>query len=187
MKILYCENGVGKIDAALPAVTLLTDSALSRNRLPLFLPPHSSEWLMTFGFAIRIVRLGKYISARFAPRYYDAVTLVARLRPVNAPTPASACFTAFDSAAVIGDWQPVGSGSLDLQDTTLSIAGSVNEQINVDVERLNATVETLSRYFTLRTGDIIVAGDLESTYIPIINNTLHLTLNDVECLNFKIK
>lgn len=177
MKILHCEQPV--VAGEVPQMALLTDSSLSRNRWPLFLPPHSEEWVMTFGIGVRIMRLGKFIAARFAPRYYDAVTLVARLRPAGAPVPASACLTAFDSAAVVGEWCAPAP--------ELDIEGTFAARIAPDPARLNTTVEQLSRYFTLKTGDIIVAGDIENTIIPSIGGKVELTLNGAPCLNFKIR
>lgn len=184
MKILYCENryprpAADAIAAEPPCVSLLTDSSLSRNRLPLFLPPHSGDWRLTFGLGLRIVRLGKYIAPRFASRYYDAVTLVARLRPEGVEMPATACLTAFDSSAVVGEWlEPA---------PMLDVAGETECSVPFDAEVIDDTVARLSRYFTLRTGDIITAGDLPITAPVVIDTRISLTINQKDCLTFKIK
>lgn len=180
MKILYCENPL--MSPGEPAVvSLLTDSSLSRNFQPLFLPPHSAEWRLTVGVAIRIVRLGKFISRRFAHRYYDAVTLIARLRPADVTLPASATLTAFDSSAVTGEWLPIGETG------TLEIGADARITIPFDREAIDGLVAYLSRYFMLKTGDIIVAGDTDFSHTPQIDTALRLTLNGSECLRFKIK
>ncbi|MBD5214123.1 MAG: hypothetical protein HDS75_04795 [Bacteroidales bacterium] len=183
MKILYCENPIWTPGEPTD-VSLLVDSSLSRNFHPLFLPPHSSEWRLTTGIAIRIVRLGKFISARFAHRYYDAATLIARLRPANLRLPATATMTAFDSSAVVGEWMPLGDGAPE----AITIGGDADLTLPFDREAVDNLVEHLSQYFMLKTGDIIVAGDIDGFIrTPQIDTSLRLTLNGSECLNFKIK
>ena len=182
MKILYCENPIWTTCEPTD-VSLLVDSSLSRNFHPLFLPPHSDEWRLTLGVAVRIVRLGKFISPRFAHRYYDAATLIARLRPANVVLPASATMTAFDSSAVVGEWMAVE----DTTAQTLAIGGDTDLTIPFERESIDRLVAYLSSYFMLKTGDIIVAGDCGFTTSPRINTALRLTLNGAECLNFKIK
>lgn len=178
MKILYCENSLDAT-ARPEAVSLLTDSSVSRNRHPLFLPPHSAEWKLTFGVAVRIMRLGKYIAPRFAPRYYDAMTLTARLRPAGAAMPASACLTAFDSAIVTGEWTGV--------EPRIDVEGTFDLHTTLDTARIDETIAMLSSYFTLKTGDIAVIGDLPPELTPSIGDAIHLTLDGTEALNFKIK
>lgn len=183
MKILYNENRLSATAttdlATPPPITLLTDSSLSRNWQPLFLPPHARQWEMTFGLAFRMMRLGKYIAARFAPRYYDAMTIIARLRPAGLQLPATACLTAFDSAAVVGDWQPITP--------EININGTTSCRLAFDPELINNMIETLSRYFTIKTGDILVAGDLEAIIPATADSTISLSINNINCLNFKIK
>lgn len=182
MKILYCERGLSEPEApgmALPPVTLLTDSSLSRNYLPLFLPPHSRQWKITFGVALRIIRLGKYISARFAPRYYDAFTVIARLRPADLELPATACLTAFDSSVVVGDWQPLVPA--------MSLDGALKANVKLNYDLINLTIESLSRYFTLKTGDIVVAGDFDGSVVPVVDTRITVSINDITVMNVKIK
>ena len=182
MKILYCEKQLTA--PGLPAdVSLLVDSSLSRNFHPLFLPPHSDEWKLTLGLAVKIMRLGKYIAPRFAPRYYDAVTLVARLRPAGLALPAPATLTAFDSAAVVGEWLPVPADS----PAHIAVEGSVNSGITFARAEIDALVAHLSTFFTLKTGDIIVAGDIEPHVTPAIGTTLTANVNGETCICCKIK
>ncbi len=184
MKILYCENPIFATCEP-TVVSLLVDSSLSRNHLPLFLPPHSREWKLTAGLAVRIVRLGKFISPRFASRYYDAVTLIARLRPQGTVLPASATLTAFDSSAVVGDWLPVAD--VDADAVALTVGGDAELTVPFDREATDRLIAYLSQYFTLKTGDIIVAGDCDFAITPRIDTSLRLTLEGSECLKFKIK
>ena len=58
-----------------PVIFMKPDSAILRNRRPFFLPDHLGRVDYETELVVRINRLGKSISARFADRYIDAVTL----------------------------------------------------------------------------------------------------------------
>lgn len=184
MKILHCEQSFGILLGSAP-VTLLTDSSISRNHRPLFLPPHHDSWVMTISPAIRVSRLGKFVAPKFARRYYDAFTLVARLRPATGVTiPASAVDTAFDSSVVIGDWLEIPS---DLSTLTLELSGAINREIKLDLDITDDALAWLSTYFMIKHGDIIIPGDLPDTLSVAIDTSLNINVNSDTCLNFKIK
>lgn len=190
MKILYCEQPLATTaaDNDTPTVTLLTDSSLSRNHRPLFLPPHCDSWVITVAPALRVSRLGKYIARRFAYRYYDAVSLMLRLRPAGGTLtlPASATATAFDSAVVAGEWIELPTERSG--DIPLHIEGSgLTLDTSLDTGMIDRTVEYLSRYFTLRHGDIIVPGDLPATLDAVMDSSLKITLDNTDCIDIRIK
>ena len=54
-------------------MVLKGDSSLLVNRKPFFIPDWSENILMTPCEVLRISRLGKNISPRFATRYFDAI------------------------------------------------------------------------------------------------------------------
>jgi 2-keto-4-pentenoate hydratase/2-oxohepta-3-ene-1,7-dioic acid hydratase in catechol pathway len=68
MKII----GFTKIDGETKMV-LKSDSSLLVNRKPFFIPDWSKDIRMTPCWVLRVSRLGKHISTRFASRYYDKV------------------------------------------------------------------------------------------------------------------
>lgn len=183
MKILYCEpTQYTSTDMGQPVVSLLTDSSLSRNRLPLFLPPHHDRWELTLAPAIRISRLGKFVAPRFAHRYYDAWTFTARLRPDGLRLPASATDTSFDSSMVVGDWLP-----LEQLGDTVKLGGSVEEAIAVNHEEIDSTLAKLSGYFMIKHGDIIVPPSVSIALSPVPDTRIEIAVSDIPCLSFKIK
>lgn len=183
MKILYCEPSQFTCpDVMTPVVSLLTDSSLSRNRLPLFLPPHHDRWELTLAPAIRISRLGKFVAQRFAHRYYDAWTITARLRPLGIKLPASATDVAFDSSMVVGDWIPI-----EQLPASILLSGAVNETVDVDRSVIDSTVATLSGYFMIKHGDIIVPPSRPVVLEPIIDSKVEISASSTPCLSFKIK
>ena len=184
MKILYCEQPLGVYDGKAP-VTLLTDSSVSRNHRPLFIPPHHDDWIMTIAPAVRVSRLGRFVATKFARRYYDAVTLVARLRPAGLQLPASAVETAFDSSIVIGDW--IEPGGMCPDTMTLDLTGDIVSTIELDMKVFDSCLSSLSAYFIVRHGDIIIPGDLPGQLGVALNTAMTIKVDGVPCLVFRIK
>ena len=58
-----------------PVVFLKPDSALLKNNKPFFLPDFSENIHYEVEVVVKISKLGKSISSKFAHRYYDEVTL----------------------------------------------------------------------------------------------------------------
>ena len=58
-----------------PVIFMKPDSAVIQKGKPFFLPDYSKRVEYETELVVRICRLGKNISQRFASRYYDAVTL----------------------------------------------------------------------------------------------------------------
>lgn len=187
MKILYVERKFQQPFDGTERVTMFTDSSMSRNRRPLFLPPFASEWVMRVGLGIRVSRLGKFIGGRFAHRYYDAVAAVARLVPVNAAGDrCSANLTAFDGSIVVGDWIPLDEAFSDgFVSVGIGPAGTVS--VTADSMETDRAVEELSRYFTLKMGDIIVPGEIVTEIIPIENYRLSADISGHGSIDIKIK
>ena len=58
-----------------PVVFMKPDSALLKNNKPFFLPDFSSEIHYETEVVVKISKLGKSIEPKFAPRYYDELTV----------------------------------------------------------------------------------------------------------------
>ena len=93
-----------------PVIFLKADSALLKDHKPFFIPDDLGRIEYETELVVRIFRLGKTISERFAHRYYDAVTvgidftareLQQKLREQGRPWELS---KSFDGAAVLGEW-----------------------------------------------------------------------------------
>lgn len=134
-------------------ISLMADSVTHRNRQPLFLP--DGEWVCEIRPAVRIDRLGKEISARFARRYYDCFTAVNFLRPVS---DAAGCISdAIDDAVVVGEWQPVD-----------------NNRYNISTDQIDLLIEKISHSTTLKHGDLLILPQIIEKYTPQINQTVEI-------------
>ena len=150
-----------------PVIFTKAASSLLKCHKPFFIPDFMGRIDYETEVVVRISRLGKSISERFAHRYYDAVTVgidftarewQQRLRAAGHPW--ELC-KGFDGAAAIGDWVDK-SKFLDVQALRfhLDINGQTVQQgctadMLFGIDRLIAYI---SRYVTLKTGDILYTG-----------------------------
>ena len=150
-----------------PVIFLMPDSALLRSPRPFFVPDSMGRIDYEAELVARICKLGKGISTRFAHRYYDAFTvgidftarqLQTKLRQAGGPW--ELC-KGFDGAAYIGDWVPKAElpaveglqFRLDLNGETVQ-TGCTSDMLY----SLDELIAYASKYFTLKTGDLIFTG-----------------------------
>jgi 2-keto-4-pentenoate hydratase/2-oxohepta-3-ene-1,7-dioic acid hydratase in catechol pathway len=179
-----------------PVVFLKPDSALLKKNKPFFIPDFSENIQYEVEIVVKITKLGKGIEARFAHRYYDEITLgidiTARdIQSKNAkagmPWELSKCF---DGAAPVGEFFPVSSvqNVLDL-DFRLDINGKTVQKSNSSdmIFNINQIIEYVSRYFTLKTGDLIFTGTPSGVGRLHRNDNLVAYLGEKPLLDFMIK
>ena len=150
-----------------PVIFLKPDSALLKDGKPFFIPDFSNEIHYETELVVRISRLGKNISERFAQSYYDAVTvgieftardLQRRFREAGNPWELS---KGFDNSAVIGTFVPMEYFKdiqnirfhLDIDGNTVQRGCTCDMLFTVD--RIIAYV---SRFMTLKMGDLLYTG-----------------------------
>ena len=150
-----------------PTIFLKADSSLLKDGKPFFIPDFSSEMHYETELVVKIDRLGKNIAERFAHRYYNEVTvgidftardLQRRLREQGLPWEIS---KAFDNSAAIGTFVPLNeAGEVNHLSFHLDINGQTvqqgcTEDMLFSVDKIIAYV---SRFFTLKIGDLIYTG-----------------------------
>ena len=179
-----------------PVIFTKADSALLKDKKPLFLPEELGRIDYETELVVRICRLGKGIPQRFAHRYYDAVTvgidftardLQRKLR--DAGQPWELC-KGFDGAAAIGEWVPVEKFR-DIQAIHfhLDINGkTVQEGCTSDMLfKVDELISYISRWFTLKTGDILYTGTPAGVGPVSINDHLEGWLEERKVLEMNVK
>ena len=180
-----------------PVIFTKADSALLKDHKPFFIPDWSSRVDYETEVVVRICRLGKGIPARFAHRYYDAVTVgidfTARDMQQKAREkglPWTIC-KGFDGSAVIGDWVPVEELNKSLGDLNfhLDINGqTVQQGYTGDMQySVDELISYISRFFTLKTGDLLYTGTPMGVGPVHIDDHLEGWLEDRKVLDFKCK
>ncbi len=183
-------------DKESPVLFTKADSSLLKGGRPFFLPDDLGPVHYETELVVRICRLGKSVPVRFAHRYYDAVTcgidftavdVLRRLASKGLPWDLS---KSFDGAAAIGEWvvldQTAGVQDLHFH---LDINGqTVQRGYTKDMLcRVDELIAFISRFFTLRTGDILFTG-APSPSAPVHEND-HLVgyIEDKKVLEFNVK
>lgn len=179
-----------------PVIFTKADSALLKDRKPFFVPDFMGRIDYEAELVVRICRLGKSIPQRFAHRYYDAVTLGVdftardmqrRLREKGMPWELS---KGFDGSAAIGEWVDIGRFR-DIQaiNLRLDINGStVQQACTCDmIFVVDELISYISKYFTLKTGDLIYTGTPAGTGPVAIGDRLEGWLDDRKVLGFSCR
>lgn len=192
----------------LPA-RLVADSAIIRNNRPVFIPDFAREgWVVDILPAIHIGRLGKFIPPRFAGRYISSFSLVACVRPEKISVP-DALTDSFDGAITVGEELPLpgdreirlavrfgplparrpGNGGRDLVAAGGDAAAAMEKSVVLDSRQLRAddTVALLSRYATLKSGDIIIPASVGLTFPVILDYSLTASADGLAALSLRLK
>lgn len=179
-----------------PVIFTKADSALLKDRKPFFIPDWCGQVDYETELVVRICRLGKSIPEKFAHRYYDAVTvgidftardLQRKLRSQGMPW--ELC-KGFDGSAAIGEWVDIRNFR-DIQAIRfrLDINGkTVQEGCSSDMFfKVDALIAYISRFFTLKTGDLLYTGTPAGIGPVHIDDRLEGYLEDRKVLEFNCK
>ncbi|WP_315566374.1 fumarylacetoacetate hydrolase family protein [Hoylesella pleuritidis] len=179
-----------------PVIFTKADTALLRSHKPFFIPDDMGRIDYEAEIVVRISRLGKTIPQRFAHRYYDAVTLgvdfTARewqqqLRKAGLPW--DLC-KGFDGSAAIGDWIDVHKlrdiqalrFRLDINGCTVQKGCTSDMLFQVD-----ELIAYISRFFTLKTGDILYTGTPAGTGPVHIDDHIEGYIEEQKVMEFNCK
>ncbi|QEE51393.1 fumarylacetoacetate hydrolase family protein [Flavobacterium alkalisoli] len=153
-----------------PVIFLKPDTAVVQKQFPFVIPEFSNDVHYEVEVLVKINKVGKYIDAKFAHKYYDEIGLgidftardiQAKLKEKGLPWEKA---KAFDGSAVIGDFINKSElGSLDSINFELTKNDEVVQKGNTQnmLWKIDELVAYVSQYFTLRTGDVIFTGTPE--------------------------
>lgn len=180
-----------------PVVFLKPDSSLLHKGNPFFIPEFSEKITVEAELAVRICRLGKYIDAKFAYKYYDAFSvgldftaqdLYDRLSAEGLPIDIA---KGFDGAAVLGEWigkdalpPPPSAIRFSMQMNGQEIAAGNTADMLFPVDELVAAV---SKYYTLKIGDVILTGSPVASVAVSREDRLTGQIEGREVFSLKIK
>lgn len=179
-----------------PVIFTKADSSLLKPGKPFFVPDFMGRIDYEAELVVRISRLGKTIAERFAHRYYDAVTLGVdftardlqrKLRSEGLPW--ELC-KGFDGSAAIGEWvDKTKFLSVQRIGFRLSVNGE-KRQIGQTADMLytiDQLIAYVSRFFTLKTGDLLYTGTPAGIGPVQIEDHLEGWLEDRKVLDLRCK
>jgi len=175
-----------------PVLFLKPDSALM-NEVPyqFYLPDFSSQVCYEIEIVIKISKVGKNIEERFAHRYYEELTvgldITARdiqeeLKAKGLPWEIS---KGFDNSAIVGSFISKSDLNLTELDFSLSINNTTVQNGNTQdlIHPIDKVIAYASRFFTLKTGDLIFTGTPKGVGSLCINDHLQGYIDNKQLLD----
>ena len=145
---------------------------------------------------VKINRIGKHIDKKFAHKYYDEISLgidftardlQSKLKAKGLPWEKA---KAFDGSAVIGKWLPKSKyENIDDINFKLEKNGKVVQDGNTSLMlwKVHELIEYVSKYFTLKIGDIIFTGTPAGVGKVIANDKLTGFIEGENIFSIKVK
>ncbi|MEL0456865.1 fumarylacetoacetate hydrolase family protein [Flavobacteriaceae bacterium SZ-1-7] len=177
-------------------VFLKPDTSILLKKQPFFIPDFSEDVHHEVEVLVKINRVGKHIDRKFAHKYYDEIglgidftarDLQAQLKSKGLPWEKA---KSFDGAAVIGKWIDKKSIS-DINSIEFSLKKNdkivQNGNTSHMLWKIDELIEYVSKYFTLKIGDIIFTGTPAGVGRVIANDKLKGYLEDIEMFSITVK
>jgi len=179
-----------------PVVFLKPDTALLPKSMPFFYPSFSKDIHYEAELVVKIDRVGKNISQKFAHKYYSELSvgidftardLQQECKEKGLPWERA---KAFDGSAPVGRF--LGKDKFQtLSDLnfSLKINGELKQQGNTGnmLFSIDAIIAYVSQFFTLKIGDLIFTGTPEGVGPIAINDSFEAFLEGEKVLDLKIK
>lgn len=179
-----------------PVIFFKPDTAVLRNNEPFYYPEYSQDIHHEVELLLRISKEGKNIDKKFASKYYDAIGLGIDFtaRDIQAKAKAKGLpwtlAKGFNGSAPISEFLPI-SQFPDLQDIafSLDVNGETRQKGNskMMLNTFDAIIAYISRFITLKTGDIIFTGTPEGVGPVQIGDRLEGYVGDKKLLDFEVK
>ncbi len=180
-----------------PVIFTKPDTAITRNNGPFYYPDFSKDIHHEVELVLRISKEGKNIEEKFASKYYDAIgigidftarDLQSKLKEKGLPWDIAKGFNG--SAPISDKFIPVGEFK-DIKDINfkLEIDGQLKQQGNTSLLlfSFDYIISYLSKFFTLRMGDLIFTGTPKGVGPVAIGNKLSAYIENEKLLEFEVK
>lgn len=179
-----------------PVIFIKPETAIIPKRNPFFIPDFTNDVHYEAELVVRINKLGKNIQARFAPKYYNEITVgidfTARdvqknLKEKGLPWEKA---KAFDGSAAVGKFTSIAE---------LHSPDNVNFRLELNGEQrqdghssnmlfgIDKLIEHISSYFTLKIGDLIFTGTPAGVGKVEKDDRLELYLEQNKVLSLNVK
>ena len=180
-----------------PVVFLKPDTAILLKKHPFFIPEHSNDVHHEIEVVVKINRLGKHIEPRFAHKYYDEIALgidftardvQARCKEKGLPWEKAKAFDGSSAVSRFFALENVGKPiqdlhfHLDINGKTVQAGHTKNMLFSVD-----EIISHVSKYFTLKTGDLIFTGTPAGVGRVEREDLLELFLENERVFYFNVK
>ncbi|MBT34502.1 MAG: 2-hydroxyhepta-2,4-diene-1,7-dioate isomerase [Thalassobius sp.] len=179
-----------------PVIFTKPDTAILKNNAPFYYPDFSTDIHHEVEILLRVCKEGKSISPKFAHKYYDAIGLGIDFTARDLQSKAKekrlpwALAKGFNGSAPISEFVPIEEFK-DLKDLNFSL------KVNDDVKQQGNTklmlfsfdeiIVYISKFITLKQGDIIFTGTPEGVGPVQIGDMLEGFIEDKSFFKFDVK
>ena len=180
-----------------PVIFTKPDTAILRNNAPFYYPDFSKDIHHEVELVLRISREGKNIQEEFAYKYYDAIGLGIDFTARDLQQKAKEKGLPWDIAKGFNGSAPISDKFIpvsefkNLKDInfSLQVDGIVKQQGNTGlmIFSFDYIISYLSKFFTLRTGDLIFSGTPKGVGPVSVGNKLSAYIENEKLLEFEVK
>jgi 2-keto-4-pentenoate hydratase/2-oxohepta-3-ene-1,7-dioic acid hydratase in catechol pathway len=180
-----------------PVIFTKPDTALLKNNSPFFYPDFSRDIHHEVELVLRICKEGKNIGEKFASRYFDAIGIGIDFTARDLQQKAKEKGLPWDIAKGFNGSAPLSDKFIavtefkDLKDINfrLTINGGIRQQGNTNlmIFSFEYIISYLSRFFTLRTGDLIFTGTPKGVGPVQAGDTLAAYIENEKLLEFEVR
>jgi len=179
-----------------PVIFSKPETAIIKDGKPFYYPAISNDVHFEVEIVLKICKNGKNIDARFASRYYDEIGLgidftardvQTKLKTKGLPWDLA---KGFDGSAPVSAFYPKEHfGDLNALDFSLIQNGEVKQQGNTSLMlfSFDNIVSFVSKYFTLKKGDLLFTGTPKGVGPVTIGDKLEGFITDKKLLDVEIK
>lgn len=190
---------VKEFDSIVPAEPVFFmkhENCIVRNNKPFYHPDFSENIHHEIEVVLKISKVGKNIEKKYAHRYFDQIGLgidfTARdlqKKAKNSGNPWEIS-KAFDHSAPLSEFLPVSEfENINDLNFRLDVNGSTVQEGNTGrmIFPVDVQVSYISRYITLKTGDLLFTGTPEGVGPVKPGDRLEAWLEDRKLLDFQVK
>jgi acylpyruvate hydrolase len=180
-----------------PVIFTKPDTAILRNNAPFYHPSFSNDVHHEVELVLRICKEGKNIEEQFASRYYDAIgvgidftarDLQQKAKDKGLPWDIA---KGFNGSAPISDTFITVEKFADVKNINfkLEVNGNLRQQGNTSLMLFpfDYIISYLSKFFTLKTGDLIFTGTPKGVAAVKPGDTLSAYIENEKLLEFQVK
>ncbi len=180
-----------------PVIFTKPDTALLRNQTPFYYPDFSKDIHYEVELVLRVCKEGKNIQEKFAGKYFDAIGIGVDFTARDLQQKAKEKGLPWDIAKGFNGSAPISEKFIpvaefeNLKDInfSLTINGGVRQQGNTSlmIFSFEYVISYLSKFFTLRTGDLIFTGTPKGVGPVHVGDTLSAYIENEKLLEFDVK
>ncbi|HET9053877.1 MAG TPA: fumarylacetoacetate hydrolase family protein [Cyclobacteriaceae bacterium] len=180
-----------------PVVFTKPDTALLRNNAPFYMPDFSKDIHHEIELVLRVCKEGKNIEEKFAHKYFDAIGLGVDFTARDLQQKAKEKGLPWDIAKGFNGSAPLADNFIPVKDFTdlkninfsLQLNGQLKQKGNTSLMLFSFEyiIAYLSKFFTLRTGDLIFTGTPKGVGAVSVGDVLSGYIENEKLLEFEVK